>query len=96
MDEFQEVHDVSRVVVYICTHGFSSKYGQHLEFYDGDILLDDLLRPLYQCPTLKGDLSPKKIAIIFNTRRPTFDHSPFLPSIQRNQRRFSSVPIFAS
>ncbi|CBY22498.1 unnamed protein product [Oikopleura dioica] len=54
VNEFQEGHDVSRVVVYICTHGFSSQYGQHLEFYDGDILLDDLLRPLYQCLTLKG------------------------------------------
>ena len=55
LNEFQEGHDVSRVIVYICTPGFSSQYGQHLQFYDEDILLDDLLRPLYECPGLQGD-----------------------------------------
>ena len=52
--EFETAGDVSRVVVYICTHGFSSQYGQHLYFSDGHILMDHLLRPLYDCPGLQN------------------------------------------
>ena len=52
--EFKTAGDVSRVVVYICTHGFSSQYGQHLYFHDGHILMDDLLRPLYDCSGLQN------------------------------------------